>query len=121
MKTRLTLHLICLGLLLTLPRAIMAGAQPEPLSLLQKPAAVRISEQGIIYIGDRETPLRQLSRQLRRAGYEQTDAIHISIPEQTPQDVMTAVSRELASKGFRRIIFTKPPKATAETDPIPSL
>lgn len=116
MKTPFALKLICLGILLILPRTTLAGSQPEPLSLLQRPEAVRISEQGIIYIGDRETPLRQLARQLRRAGYVQTDAIHVSIPDNTPQNIMMAVSRELASKGFRRIIFTKPPKATAEAE-----
>ncbi len=89
-------------------------AQESSISIIQRPETVRISAQGKIYVGEREVNLRQLGRRLRRDGYAQTDTIYVSIPEETPQRVLVAVGRELASQGYRRVIFTRPPRAVAE-------
>ena len=86
------------------------------LSIVQRRETVRISEEGRIFVGDRETRLNQLGRRLRREGYAQTDTIYVSIPDETPRRVLVAVGRELASQGFRRVIFTKPPRAVAEAE-----
>jgi len=87
------------------------------LSIVQRPETIRISEDGRIYVKNRATPLRQLSRQLQREGLEKQDPIYVSIPDRTPQKLLVAVIRELSAQGFRRVIFTKPPKAVAEASP----
>lgn len=117
-----TTILACLAssalLVALLPDSLHAASQPEGgLSIVQRPETIRISEEGRIYVGDRETSLDQLARRLRRDGVAQSDTVYVSIPDETPRRVMVAVSRELASKGFRRVIFTKPPRAIAEAVP----
>ena len=117
-----TTILACLAssalLVAVLPNGLHAASQPEgSLSILQRQETIRISEEGRIYVGDRETALRQLASRLRREGVAQSDTVYVSIPDETPRRVMVAVSRELASKGFRRVIFTKPPRAIAEAVP----
>lgn len=86
------------------------------ISIVQRPETIRISEQGRIYIGERETNLNQLGRRLKRDGYKPNDTIYVSIPDETPRRVLVAVGRELASQGFRRVIFTKPPRTVAEAE-----
>jgi len=86
------------------------------LSIMQRPETIRISEEGRIYVGDRETRLNRLARRLRREGYSEEDTIYVSIPEGTPRRVLVSVGRELASRGYRRVIFTRPPRAIAEAE-----
>ncbi len=83
---------------------------------MQRPETIRISEEGRIYVGDRETRLNRLARRLRREGYSEEDTIYVSIPEGTPRRVLVSVGRELASRGYRRVIFTRPPRAIAEAE-----
>jgi len=102
--------------------ALLTAARAEPdaegsLSIVHRQETVRISEQGRIYVGERETALGQLAARLRREGVSRNDTVYVSIPDETPRRVLVAVGRELASKGYRRVIFTKPPRATAEAEP----
>jgi biopolymer transport protein ExbD len=109
--------------LVTLCASLLAGIRSATataesnLSILQRRETVRITEQGKIFVGDRETPLQQLARRLRREGVAQSDTVYISIPEETPNRVLVDVSRELATRGYRRVIFTKPLRTTAESKP----
>ena len=110
--------LIC-GLAFFTTTTCVQAESESGISIVHRPETVRISQDGRIYVGDRETRLNQLARRLRREGYENTSTIYVSIPDETPRSVLVAVGRELASQGFRRVIFTKPPRATAETEGAP--
>ena len=114
MITRLLTAVLALGALLALPEVVRANTDPGNLTIMQRNVAIQIAPDGTLYVRDRETPLNRLATQLRRAGYEPHHTIHVSIPDETPRRVLVAVSRELASRGYRRILFVKPPRATAE-------
>ncbi len=109
-----------LCLFVTLPppfaSATSDSSSEDGISIIQRPETFRISEEGRIYVGDRETRLNQLARRLRREGISPKDTIYVSIPYDIPQRVLVSVSRELASHGYRRVIFTRPPRAVAETE-----
>ena len=109
---------MCLVITLAIPNATGSSDTSENggLSIIQRPETIRISEAGRIYVGEHETRLNQLARRLRREGVSQEDTIYVSIQDETPRGVLVAVSRELATRGYRRVIFTRPPRAVAETE-----
>ncbi len=109
---------MCLVITLAIPNAIGSSdtSGNGGLSIIQRPETIRISEAGRIYVGEHETRLNQLARRLRREGVSQEDTIYVSIQDETPRGVLVAVSRELATRGYRRVIFTRPPRAVAETE-----
>ncbi len=84
-------------------------------------AHVRLSTNGRLYIGQVETPVKQLAAQLKKEGIGPKTQITIEIPPNTPPQALTVISRELASSGYRRILFSKPRKATAEKGEDPLL
>lgn len=86
------------------------------ISIMQRPETIRISEKGRIYVEGRETRLNRMARRLRREGYDEEDTIYVSIPQRAPRRVLVSVGRELASHGYRRVIFTRPPRATSEAE-----
>ncbi len=90
---------------------------------LLKPAEahVRLSENGRLYVGDTETPVKKLATQLKKDGIDLKAQVTIEIPPNTPAAALTVISRELASSGYRRILFSKPRKATAEKGEDPLL
>jgi len=110
--------IICLLAILLSPTAFIHADSSEEggLSIIQRPETIRITEEGRIYVGERETRLNRLARNLRREGYAPEDTIYVSIPERTPRRVLVDVGRELASRGYRRVIFTRPPRAISEAE-----
>jgi len=58
---------------------------------------------------------------LKKDGIDPTTQVTIEIPTNAPPQALTAISRELASSGYRRILFSKPRKATAEKGEDPLL
>ncbi len=74
---------------------------------------VRLSTNGRIYVGKTETPVRKLAAQLKKDGIDPKMQVTIEIPPNTPPQALTVISRELASNGYRRIVFSKPRQATA--------
>ena len=109
------LALSCLLAIIASPTNLAANPDASGgMSIVQRRETIRISAEGRIYVGDQETPLNRLVRRLRRECYSQSDTIYVAIPSETPQRVLVAVSRELASHGFRRVMFVRPPRAVAE-------
>lgn len=107
--------LICIFALWGMPSPMQAEEKAKSdVSMMQRPETIRITPQGKIYIDKEEVSLRKMARQLRKSGIKKEDTIYVSIPTRTPQKALVAVSRELASNGYRRVIFTKPPKAIAQ-------
>jgi hypothetical protein len=76
-------------------------------------AHVRLAEDGRLYVGKVETPAHKLAAQLKKQGIGPKTQITIEIPPNTPPQALTVISRELASNGYSRILFSKPRKATA--------
>ena len=112
---RIRFLILAMALLCVAP---VVQAEEVTLSIVQQNVAIRVSPQGQFFVAERETPLNQLANRLRREGFSRTDSIVISIPDNMPQRALVAVSRELASKGYRRILFSRPPRAVAETGTI---
>jgi biopolymer transport protein ExbD len=98
------------------PQAHAEDKDKSDLSMMKRPETIRISTQGKIYIADEEVPLRKMAKQLKKEGIKPEQPVYVSIPDRTPKKALVAVSKELASNGYRRVIFTKPPKTSAKTE-----
>lgn len=107
MKTCLLKCLIALALMVSFSGC--ASAQV----LKPADAHVRLSTNGRLYVGKIETPVKKLAAQLKKDGIGPKTQITIEIPPNTPPQALTVITRELASSGYRRILFSKPRKATA--------
>jgi len=115
MKKRLFIHFSLL--VLTVSFSGCASAQ-----VLQGASAhVRLAENGQLHVGNTDTTLSKLAAQLKKDGIGPRTQITIEIPPNTPPQTLTAISRELASNGYRRIIFSKPRKTVAEVGEDPLL
>lgn len=112
-------HILTGSILLALSISFTGCASAQVL----KPAAahVRLSGDGRLYVGNAETPVKKLAARLKKDGIEPKAQVTIEIPPDTPAETLTAISRELAGNGYRRILFSKPRKATAEKGEDPLL
>jgi len=114
MKTRIFMFLLATSCVLLSSQgcATLGASNKEP--------TVRLSDEGRIYVGETYTGLTKLVSQLKADGIKPGSRITIEIPQNTSQNAITAISRELLSKGYRRSVFSKPLKATAEkgVDPL---
>ncbi len=83
-------------------------------------AAVRLAEDGRIYVGKTYTGLTKLVAKLQSDGIKPSVRIIVEIPQNTSPNAINAISRELVSNGYRRILFNKPRRATAQkgVDPL---
>lgn len=115
MKTRILRSSILLALMVSFSGC--ASAQV----LSPADAHVRLSGNGRLYVGKVETPVKKLAAQLKKNGIGPRMQITVEIPPNTPPQALTVISRELASSGYRRILFCKPRKATAEKGEDPLL
>jgi biopolymer transport protein ExbD len=79
-----------------------------------KTPTVRLSDEGRIYVGKKYTGLTKLASELKSKGIKTNVRIIIEIPHNTSPDAIAAISRELVRHGYRRYLFNKPQKATAE-------
>lgn len=73
-----------------------------------------------VTVADRTVPLRGASKAVRAAGAGPDTDIRVSIGPQTDPRVMSAVASELAGAGFRRVMFLRPPKASATSEESPA-
>jgi biopolymer transport protein ExbD len=112
-------HVLTGSILLALTISFSGCASAQVL----KPAdaQVRLSENGRLYVGDTETPVKKLAAQLKKDDIDPKTQITIEIPTNATPQTLTAISSELASSGYRRILFSKPRKATAEKGEDPLL
>lgn len=75
---------------------------------------IRLSSQGRLYVGDTLVALNTLGGELRKRGYSADQQITIEIPHNTSPNAITAIGRELAAHGYRRVIFSKPRQTIVE-------
>ncbi len=83
-------------------------------------ATVRLSKEGRIFVGDTYTGLRKMVKQLKADGVSKRTKITIEIPDNTSPKAMKSIAKTLSKGGYKRILFIKPRKVSAETglDPI---
>jgi len=77
-------------------------------------ATVTLRESGRLYVGDSHTGLAGMVRQLKADGATRQTRITVEIPHNIAPETLQSISRQLASAGFRRIIFIKPRRAVSE-------
>jgi hypothetical protein len=108
MKTKLSILFIAAACILlpSLGCATLGGSSSEP--------TVRLSNDGRIYVGQTYTGLTKLVSRLKADGIKSSERIIIEIPQNTSNNAISAISRELSSKGYRRFVFNKPLAATAQ-------
>lgn len=82
---------------------------------------VRVSNEGLIYVGEKEIELSKLAERLKKDDIPPQTQITVEIPSNTPPATLSAIGRELASNGYRRFIFNKPRKVVAEKGQDPLL
>jgi biopolymer transport protein ExbD len=115
MSIRLFINLLIVSIMLT------AGGCASAQVLKPAGAHVRVTSTGGIYVGKDATSLKKLAKQLKKNGIKPGTQIIIEIPTKTPPRALTAITQELANNGYRRILFSKPRKATAEKGEDPLL
>ena len=86
--------------------ATIGGGSAEP--------TVRLSNDGRIYVGKTYTGLTRLVSHLKANKVKPGERISIEIPHNTSQNAISAIGRELSSKGYRRFAFNKPLKASSQ-------
>ena len=77
-------------------------------------ATVTLSNDGRIHVGTKYTGLRKLVAQLKANGIKPATRIMIEVPQDTSSNAIAAITRELSNNGYRRLVFSKPRRATAE-------
>jgi len=112
-------HILTVSILLGATIALSGCASAQVLRPVS--AHVRLADNGRLYVGKTETPIRKLADQLKKEGISPKTQVTIEIPPNTPPQALTAISRALASNGYRRILFSKPRKASVEKGQDPLL
>lgn len=115
---RLLLYIPLLLLPICLLTATTAQAEKNKrnISLLQSHGTIRITTKGEIFVGERQTNLKRMAKELRKQGIKRDETIRVTVPPNVPKRALVAISRELVSKGYTKVLFAKPPKAIAETE-----
>ena len=102
---------------------IGTGCTTTPSSATREPEGIELTltQSGSILADGQATDLDHLTQQLRRAGATLATPITIKIPADTPLTIVSAISSRLASAGYRRILFKRPQRADASTEPSPRI
>jgi len=82
-------------------------------------ATVVMDSGGHIYVGGKYTGLKKMVKQLKREGYGKDYKIIIQIPQNTSQNALRAIGRELVSNGYPRFFFRHERKAKVLLGPDP--
>jgi hypothetical protein len=80
--------------------------------------AVRLDPDGCLYADGKPVKLADLGRALKSAGAEPATMIRVAVPEGRT-DALPAITRELSASGFRRVVFTLPPRSSARAESKP--
>lgn len=76
-----------------------------------------MSDSGQLHINGEPAPMERLARRLRAMGARSDTLIRVTVPDDVAPRHLAQVTRELASAGFRKVLFTKPMTADAYTSP----
>lgn len=74
---------------------------------------VTVSTSGEITVRNQRVQLSSLAEKLKSTGAKASSPISVSITPDTTEQLMRAITKELRSGGFRRLVFTKPKKNVA--------
>lgn len=77
---------------------------------------IQVSADENITLNGKLIQLAQLASGIKAAGGTEQTSILVSIPKNARQSLMVEISRELASKGLRRIAFTLPTQAESRAE-----
>jgi len=82
-----------------------------------------VSPEGAVALNGKKIELTELAKPLKAAGATPDTRIMVFIPKNIPKPTMTAIAGNLASAGFRKVVFIGPrhagsfTKTHAGTDP----
>jgi len=94
------------------PEQVLAEEQDNAMT-------VHVSGEGRITLRGRDVQLKELATKLRKRGCTSKTTITVEIPADATVNFIQAMTKQLASGGFRRVIFARPKKAIATTQPRP--
>jgi len=86
---------------------------------LQAPAApgstfkLTLSDEGVLLVNDVRVKLPDLPKKLKSLGVKPDTVLVIAVPQDASTSTLTTISKELATKGYKRFTFIRPRKAVA--------
>jgi hypothetical protein len=80
---------------------------------------VVMNNQGRIFVKGKYTGLKKMVKQLKEEGFPKKSTITVQIPENTSQNALKAISRELASNGYTHFLFMHARKPSVQLGPDP--
>ena len=101
---------IALGLV-SLPACVSppaAGTDPVHLTMIAN---------GMILFDGKALDRKALAHALKRQGVSADTPLLVAIPESTPMSEVTGLASQLASAGYRRVVFTSPRHADVVRNP----
>ncbi len=90
---------------------LMAGCATQSLDSV----TIHLSKAGWVSIDGKILPQADLPNRLHKMGATHRTGIRIESPPDVSEAVMKDITSTLASKGFSRVMFTPPRRASAET------
>ena len=90
--------------------ALLTAGCFSPAGRVASDNTVRVSlvNSKTVEIGGRTLPVDQLAARLKRMGGNATTSVVIAVPQNTTNQDLAALTRQLRAAGFIRVIFTKP-------------
>ena len=85
-----------------------SGTPPAKINL-------RMTPTGELFVGEKPVLLEKLPQTLRAQGAAHATAVYIEVPDGVSPSDIRAITSTLATKGYSRLIFTKPRKTSATT------
>lgn len=80
-------------------------------------AKVVLLNSGHMVLDNKRMPAADLPQRLRKKGYKPgRSMIQVSISDGTPEPAIRRAAKELASGGYKRVIFVTPRHVSVETD-----
>lgn len=105
------------GILLGVMFVMLGSPQrTEAAALTNLTVSLSLITAGKISVHDEPMDVARLPRKLKSMGANTQTPITFSIPEDTPVQSLTPVSRELYNAGFRKFVFVRPRQITATVD-----
>lgn len=86
-----------------------ANPQPAPVSTFK----LSLSEEGVLIVDAARVKLSDLPGKLKSLGVKPETVLLITVPEATSSNTLKTITTELGTKGYRRLMFTKPRHAVA--------
>ena len=106
-------HIAIASVFILIPVAYFTGCGTAVFNVSKKSVQISLLSDGRIIMDGKQIELPKLTKKLKSFGVTSNTRIMISILKDTPASKIKAISKELVSAGFRRLMFIKPKQATS--------